>query len=75
MLRSALASRAVGQEGEWIMIEAKRGQLQLPVRGQDGENTSSSAIRQRPCRPRNLRLFKVWLPTGSVARVCRPILS
>jgi hypothetical protein len=58
MLRSALASRAVEQEGEWIMTEAKGGQLQLPVRRQDGEDTSSSATRPLPSRPQNLRLFK-----------------
>jgi hypothetical protein len=42
MLRSVLASQAVEQKEEWSMSKAKWDQHQLPVQGQDGEDTLSS---------------------------------
>jgi len=58
MLRSVLASRAVEQEGEWAMREAKRGATSTarPGAGQRryvGVNQERDALRTR-----NHRLFK-----------------
>ena len=58
MLRSVLASRAVVQEGEWIMIQAKLGPT-ITAHPEAGQrryvvvNQETEALRTR-----NLRLFK-----------------
>ena len=58
MLRSVLASRAVEQEGDWIMSKAKRGRTTTarPGAGQRRYVVVNQEI--DVLRTRNLRLFK-----------------
>jgi hypothetical protein len=58
MLRSVLASRAIVQEGEWAMNEAKRGPTSTarPRAGQRRYVVVNQEI--DALRTRNLRLFK-----------------
>jgi hypothetical protein len=59
MLRSVEASRAVEQEGEWIITKAKRGPTATARPG--AEQRRYVVVNQEidALRTRNLRLFKV----------------